>query len=364
VFGGPQEIAISGLDKVGAELKKESTGKVKVDVRWYPIDNTSGSLLPARHYDSFGALIEAARKEATGLASVLSERQIKTFLDGFEDELKKESTPIDKVFWVKGGYSISSSIPERFELLIKRVSDSGAILRTPRGEVGEWLFVVSQFEFSGTNVYLQVPLQSLVRGKVIEGASGSKQLISDPHSLALTLNATGIKRLATTGPTTSAPASSEAPAGRPVLDAGEVFAQRGYLLSGPIALLLRDHLQDVKELWIETGAAAINQDTLKDIAAKMHKSWTTLTLLDVLQDDSEGGLKLPKLLQDWSRKPLNNLTAAESRDALTLVRHYLAGIKRVIEAFSRPEATRVPPCTLLFAPDELFGFPSELNLRR
>src|SRR5262249_35197149 len=29
VFGGPHEIAISGLDKVGAELKKESKGRVK-----------------------------------------------------------------------------------------------------------------------------------------------------------------------------------------------------------------------------------------------------------------------------------------------------------------------------------------------
>jgi hypothetical protein len=370
VFGGPQEIAISGLDKVGAELKKESKGKVRVDVRWYPINSTSGSLLPARYYDSFGALIEAARKEGTGLAARLDERQIKTFLGSLEEELKKESTPVDKVFWVKGGYFIPSSIPERFERLIRNVSDSGAILRTPSGEVGEWLIVLSEYVGNGSSVYLQVPLQSQVRGKVIEAASGSKQLISDPHPLALTLNATGIRRLATAGatppapPAPPAPANTEPPAGKPVLDAGEVFTQRGYLLSGPVALLLRNHLSDVKDLWIETGAAAINTDSLKDIAGKMHKSWTTLTLVDVLQDDNGGGLKLPKLLPDWSRKPLSNLTVVESREALTLVRRYLTGIKQVIEGFDRPESTRVPPCTLLFAPDELFGFPAEPALLR
>jgi hypothetical protein len=118
--------------------------------------------------------------------------------------------------------------------------------------------------------------------------------------------------------------------------------------------MLRAYLQDVKDLWLD-GPAGINADALKGLASRMRKSSATLTLADVFQGENVG-LKVSKLLPNWSRKPLAKLTAVESREALTSVEHYAGGLKQVIEAFMRLDATGVPSCTLLFAPDELFGF--------
>jgi len=364
VVGGPQEVAISGLDKVGAELKKSSKGGVTVDVYWHGID-ASGALLPATHYDSFHALVTAAAAQATGPPAVLDEKQIKTFLNSFEEELKKQSTPVDKVFWVKGGYSIPSSIPERFEQFIKTVSASGALVRTPKGDAGKWLVVVTRWGSDFSFAYLKQPLLSQNAGDVVEEADSSKNgpLISDTKVWAERLKAAATRHL-TPGAATVAPASAEAPSGTPVLDAAEVFTQRGYLLSSQTALLLREHLHDVEDLWLEAGAAAINLESVKAVAAKMSKSPSTLTLVDVLQDDNEGGLKLPKLLPDGSRKPLVNLTPAEGQAALQFVRKYLAGAKRAVDSFKRIEAARESSCTLLFVPDELFGFPTDHAARR
>jgi hypothetical protein len=230
-------------------------------------------------------------------------------------------------------------------------------LRNSRSEIGGWNYI-GELDFAAP-VNLTFDL----------GASAEKLIQYEPVVLLGTkLLVSTIPRLSwgdakpdnrnATRPAAGAsatPANAEIPVGNPVLDSDEAFIRRGYLLSATTAIMLRGYLQDVKDLWID-GPAGINADALKEFASRMHKSSATLTLADVFQGEHVG-LKVSKFLPNWSRKPLTKLTAVESREALTFVEHYAGGLKQVIEAFMRLNARGVPSCTLLFAPDALFGFP-------
>jgi hypothetical protein len=149
------------------------------------------------------------------------------------------------------------------------------------------------------------------------------------------------------------PASAEIPIGNPVLQADEIFADRGYVLSKDTTVKLRKHLRWVADLWGDISGAPINPDVLSDIANDVGKR--TPSLLDLLQDDSDGvALKLPRLPPEWSRKPLQNLTAPQREEARAFVAHYFAGTRWLEEKFGAMRE----PCVWLFVRNErLFPMP-------
>jgi hypothetical protein len=366
VVGGPQEIAVSGLDKLGGELKKLNKN-IKVDVHWYDVDTASGSLRAAKQFESFGALVKAAREHAgDGRLALLDEGQINTLLESFERELlKAQSTPFDKVFWIKGGYPVASSFPARLEHLIITASASPAIVPNAANVRSGWLVVVSAKGYGLSDAYIQVPVSSQSAGDVIieeadSEKGGQRHLIGDKDmtKLSTSLNIAGNRRLKAAG-VAPAPAGAETPTGDPVLEADEAFAERGYLLSKDLTVKLRKHLRRVADLWSETNGAPIKADVLRDIENDLNK--TNPTLLDLLQDDTDGvALKLPKLPPEWGKILLKNLNAPQREQARAFVDHYLAGTRWLEEQFTKKHEG----CELLFVRDErLFAAP-EPALRR
>jgi hypothetical protein len=345
VVAGAAELAISGLDQVDGELRKPGSDPVKLDVEWYAIDET-GAIAPAGRYSSLDLLVKDAAAKKRERPDVLNERQLLALLDNFEKLLKSQTQAFSKVFWIKGAYPIPTSVPQRFESFITAVSSSGAAPHTPSGQPGKWLVVVT-YRMPGFSVaYLKEPIYSLQIGDVIEEtaepSAGPRRLISDPALLATRLRMAGIVAKGDTVP------DRVALAGRLVLNARDVFIERGFVLSPDTAQALQRHLQRVLILWDD--AAALRLDVLEGLANGTGKSVPTVS--DVLQAaDHTSYPRLPSPGPVWFRKPIKDLTLAERRSARAAVATYAESANRLLAA-----ARESTSCRFYYVAEAYFGF--------
>src|SRR5262249_32224714 len=245
VAGGAPEIAMSGLDAVGAELRKQSGGRANVTVEWYQPTET-GSLGPVQRYESIDDFVRSADEhKGDGRPVPLGEIEIRAFLDSLQKILIEQTQPVDRVFWIKGGYMVPSAIPARFEEFIESVVRNSA---TVRGH-SSWLTVVTA-NMPGFSIgYLQAPVYSKSVGDVIMQpqftGTVAPRYITDPKVLAARLWAAASTRAAAASASEAAPTAS----GKLVFDAKDVFSQRGYVLSLDTLAALRAHLATIDTMW-------------------------------------------------------------------------------------------------------------------
>jgi hypothetical protein len=351
VVAGAAELAISGLDLVGQELGRPGGESVGLDIEWDAVDET-GAIKRAGHYASFEQLVRDAAAKGRERPDVLNEGQLLTLFDGFESLLKSQTAPFDRVFWIKGAYAIPSSIPQRFEKFIATVSSASATPHLPSGQAGKWLVIVTSRMPGFSIAYLKEPVYSLQIGDVIEEsedrAGGPRRLIGDPVVLATRMRST--MKPARPG---DAPPDRERDVltGRLVLDAREVFVQRGYVLSPEAAQALQLHLRRVSSLW---NGSNVRPDVLAGLASGSGKPQPSLA--DVLQLDRRSYPSLPKSLPDWFRKPIKDLAPDEAKSAQHAVAAYGDGANKLVEAARIAAAAPRASCGLFYVAETYFGF--------
>jgi hypothetical protein len=350
VFSGAAELAISGLDLVDAPFKSTGSDLIGLDIEWQIIDQT-GLIKPAGQYSSFSALVRAATDKGVDRPDVLNEAGLSILFDEFENLLKTRT--IDKAFWIKGAYALPSSIPQRFERFLATVSSSNAIPRSPSGQPGKWLQVLTARTPGFSIAYLKEPVNLLQIGDVVEegdGAGGGPRrliTITDANVLASRLR-TGLTSSPVKPPSTPPPDRGGL-AGKLVLDANEVFDERGYVLSADAALALQAHLQQVLKLW--DAAGVVSTEALDEFTRKIYKSRPTM--IDVLQmADAKAYMRLPRTVLDWSRKPLKDLNQTETDEAKAFVTTYVAAVGRLVDRTKSPGTN----CNLYYVSEEYLGF--------
>jgi hypothetical protein len=344
VVGGPAEVAMSGLADVGAELKRLGAGRVKLKIEWHVV-GPSGAIGSVGNYNSFDKLAEAVAAKAAGSSpDLLNEEQLRRLLDDFEGRLKARTEPVEKVFWIKGAYSIPSSIPLRFEKFIKAVSSSEAIAGGS-GRSSKW-FVLVTARMTGFSInYLKEPIYSLQIGDLIEeddtAIGQPRRFIKDTMLWATRLQLAAVPMPAQT---------PSAVTGKLVLRAGDVFEQRGYLLSLESLRGLQSHLKLVVTKWEELAAS---RENLAAWAATKGRKLAP-TVVDLLQsaDDAASQLRLPRILPDWARKAIRDLTSDEAASARTFIEGYMDGVDRSVAGIDG----KGDRCRLFYASEEALGF--------
>jgi hypothetical protein len=356
VVSGAPELAISGLDLIDARLNATGGDRIGLDIEWQLIDQT-GLVKPAGQYASFDALVKAAADKGGERPDVLNEGQLLTLLGVFEGLLRTRT--VDKIFWIKGAYAIPSSIPQPLERFLASVSSSNAVPHTPGGQPGKWLQIVTARMPGFSIAYLKEPVNSLQIGDVLEEGAGSvtgpRRLISvdDANVLASKLRAGLTLLSAATKPTGDVSGDRGGVSGKLVLDAGEVFDERGYVISTDSALALQVHLQNVLNLWDPRGV--MSPDVLADFATKSGRPQPTI--VDVLQmGDSKEYPRLPRTLPDWSRKPLKGLNQDETDKARALVKKYADLATGLADKTRRPAASPASQCSLFYISEGRLGF--------
>lgn len=347
VVGGPAEVAMSGLAEVGTELKRLGAGRIGLNIEWHVVDS-SGAIVSVGRYNSFEKMVKAARdKAAGGIPDVLNEDGVQRLLDDFQNRLKARSEPVEKVFWVKGAYSIPSSIPPRFEKFIKTSSEAVAG-RT--GRTGKW-FVLVTARMTGFSInYLKEPIYSLQIGDLIEEGEGAisapRRFIKDKDTALL---ATRLQIAAVPAPAQTPGAAT----GKLVFKAADVFDQRGYILSPESLKGLQNHLKLVASTWDDMAAKRENPAAWA--AGKTRKN--TPTVVDLLQsaDDRASQLAPPRMmLPGWVRKAISILTPEEIASAKTFIEEYMDGVDRAaISADGKRDS-----CRLFYASEAFLGFGS------
>jgi hypothetical protein len=346
VVGGAPEVAISGLDAVGAEIKRQSAGRLRIDASWYSVDG-SGLVSSAGQFDSFETLTNAAVERAAGRSpDVLNEAQQMKLFDGLEEILKQRRGPVEKVFLIKGAYSVPSSIPQRLDALISILSSSSVI--ATGGVPKKWLALVTA-RMAGFSVnYLKEPIYSAQVGDVIEEAdplARPRRFIGDVSLLATRLQIAAVNispEGVMTGPT--------ALTGTLVFRDKDIFEQRGYIFSPDTILQMQDNLNRIN------ADLALNRLQVANSTSKTGKG--APSLLDMFQSVEVGTyLPTPKVLPDWMRKSIIELNASEMSGARAFVESYKKGLYDVAEAFSkRPEEVGRPNCSILFVSESILGF--------
>lgn len=356
VVAGAAELRISGLDLIDSSLNAAGGDRVGLNIEWQLVD-PSGSTKLAGQFPSFGGLVRAASEKGAERPDVLDETQLLALLDTIEDLLRTRK--VDRVFWVKGAYSVPSSIPQRLEQLLANVASSDAVPHTPNGQAVKWLQILTARMAGFSIAYLKEPVNKLQSGDVLEEGSasvtGSRRLISaeDANVLASKLRAGLAFSSAATKPARDVTADRGALSGKLVLDAGEVFLERGYVLSADSALALQTRLQTVRNLWDEKGV--VKNDVLADFATKTGRPQPTL--LDVLQmGDSKDNPRLPKFLPDWSRKPLKGLNSDENEKARTFVATYVGRVAWLVDRTKSLVSSPASQCNLFYVSEVSLGF--------
>ena len=351
IVSGAAELAISGLDLVDAELSKQSGGPVPLEIDWH-LTEQSGLIKAPDLYTSLTQLVKAAsEKAAERPLDVLTEAQLRILFDDFQKIMDGQTRPVDKIFWIKGAYQIPSSIPRRFEDFITTVSSSKAFVQAPSGRVGKWLVVVTA-RMPGFSVnYLKEPVYSHQVGDVLEESeapSVPRRLIGDTSLLATRL------RISLASIPTVQPAKDEASntaAGRLVIDANDVFVERGYVLSLDAAVALQNHL---KRILTQLDGPPLPADGLKELAEKAGKP--SPTILDILQNvDDAAYPRLPRSLPDWAHKPIKDFNTSDAENARTFIVRYAEGAEKLSAAIAGGHADP-PACDLFYASEEFLGF--------
>jgi hypothetical protein len=307
-------------------------------------------------YDSLLKLIATARDKAmTRSPDVLEEAQLVKLLEDFDRLMAAQTRVADRVFWIKGVYKIPPAIAARFATFVKTGSESKAVERTPSGRPAKWLVVVTG-RMSGFSVsFLKEAVTEIDVGDVYEAAEPESKHLFPKISVG-----GFVARLKVTwdkvqererGPGAAAPPPAGAVvSGELVLNAQDVFAQRGYVFSKESAEGLLEHLKWVSNLWNSEGA--MTSRAIGDLSEKIRKPG--LTLLDVLQN-SDAFPKLPRMTPESVRRPLANISVPDGRETRDFVTRYRAGVEKLIQTIknlAKPDAG----CSLFFVPeDSLFG---------
>jgi hypothetical protein len=356
VVAGPAELAMSGLDLVGNELRRPGAAPVDLDIEWHAIDE-SGALKFAGRYPSLEALVRDAAAKGRGAPDLLGEAQLQVLFNGFETLLKSHTATVEKVFWIKGPYPIPSSIPQRFERFLRTVSDSSAVLHTPSGKPTKWLQIISARTAGFSIAYLKEPINAQAVGDVFEEApgtvSGPRRLIGAEDASVLASNLRAALILASAmakGGAEPPPPERETLAGKLVLDAREVFEQRGYLFSAQAAEALRNHLARVAGLW---EGPVLRPDVLAALADETGKP--SPSIADILQVAAHYP-QLPKTVPDWFGKPIRYLTPAESSAAKNAIAAYAKGANWLAEMIRNSATGTRASCGLFYIADAYFGF--------
>ncbi|EJN13179.1 hypothetical protein PMI42_03471 [Bradyrhizobium sp. YR681] len=356
VVGGAAELAVSGLDLIDNSLNAAGSDRIDLDIEWQLVDQ-AGSTRTAGQYQSFGALVKAAADKGLSRPDVLDEAQLLELFDDFETLMR--SRKVEKVFWVKGAYSIPSTIPQRLEKFLDTVSASDAIPHTPSGQPSKWLQIVTARMPGFSIAYLKEPVNSRQSGEVLEEGPGSvtatRRLVSaeEANLLALKLRTTLSLSAATPRAATDTPPDRGGLSGKLVLDAQDVFDERGYVLSAESAVALQNHLKNVQNLWAPDGA--MRSKIIADFAGTTGRPQPSI--LDVLQmGDSKTYPRLPKTLPDWSLKSLAELKGDEKEKARAFVSTYADGVARLVDETRRPVAPSGPNCTLFYVSEVGLGF--------
>jgi hypothetical protein len=353
VVSGAAELAFSGLEQIDASLKGGGGG-IGLEIAWHVVDE-HGALALAGQYPSFTALVRAAADKGLERPDVLDEAALLALLDNFEVLLKSRTA--DKVFWIKGAYAIPSSIPQRFDRFLASVSDSDAIPHSPAGRPSKWLQIVSARTVGFSLAYLKEPVNSRQVGDVMEevagAVSGPRRLINaeDATVMAANLKSVLILSGATVKAAGDAPKDQSVPSGKLVLDASEVFVERGYVLSADAARELQAHLQDVQRLW---DGRAIKAEVLAEFAGRTEKQRPMM--LDILQMvDGKAYPRLPRTVADWARKPVKDLGAEDSEKARAFVASYAAGTARLVDKLQKAAPSSDSNCSLFYVSEENLG---------
>lgn len=344
IVGGAPEIAMSGLDLVEAELKRQSKSRLQVDAEWYVVD-AFGSVQKGERYDSLVELVKTARERAAARnPDLLNEMQLITFLDGFERILRERQQPVQKVFWIKGSYPIPSSIPQRFEKLITRISDDATVTKTLKLPA-KWLFLVSARTTGFSINYLKEPIIAQNAGDVIEeprDALQPRRLIDDVALLATRLAVASV-------PMSPGEASRIV---NLVLRGTDIFSSRGYVLPPELISALRDRLYSIQKHW---SAWELRQEDLQFWVSNTKKS--TPTIIDILQNADEQIFRNVPNLPNWARKPIRDLNADELWRARSLFDVYINAANKLVEDISSlSRKTDNPSCSLFYVPMESLGF--------
>ena len=240
IVGAPEEVALSGLDRVAAALDTRRKDGIAFDVQWYGVDR-SGAISPPEIFTSLGDVVKAAAAQADGYNFVgLNEVAFAAFMDNFEQMLTAQKEPLDRIFWIKSAYSLPATTPVRLQKFINAVSGSAAIHHRPNGDPAQWLTIVSAFVGDFSLAYLRQPVADAGIGEVFEekdNMAKPRQFIGDPNKVATDLAVLAKYRAGSKGAAPNVPRVNDTLA----LDANAIFDSRGYLLSkdGAAALVTR-----------------------------------------------------------------------------------------------------------------------------
>jgi hypothetical protein len=175
----------------------------------------------------------------------------------------------------------------------------------------------------------------------------------DANLLALKLRTTLALSAGAPRPAADPPPDRGGLSGKLVLDAEEVFVERGYVLSADSAVALQNHLKNVRSLWGTDGA--MRREVIADFAGKTGRPQPSM--LDVLQmGDSKTYPRLPKSLPDWSLKSLKDLNPEETEKARTFVSTYADGVARLVDETRKLAPPSAPNCSLFYVSEVGLGF--------
>lgn len=249
VVGAAEEIAISGLEKLGKELANYPKFSVQPQIEWHPVA-ASGELLNPVKFDSFKALVIAAQSRSNpGFFITLGEKEFAVFTEKLQAVLVNRREAVDRVIWIKSAYKLGPTAPVHIQNLIDAAAYSASIPKTASGLPEKWLLVLSA-SMPGFSVnYIKEPVYSNQVGEVLMETSAegpSRRLLSDPLALARSLGGLAVLRSRTIE---SRPIS----AARPAVNASEIFSETGYLLSRATIERLDATLNQLISIWDDTG---------------------------------------------------------------------------------------------------------------
>ena len=354
ILGGAPEISVSGLDLVGRQIEKQSSGAVQVEAQWYAVDE-NGRIAQPIDFSSLQDLVSAASEKAGARRpDVLNEEQLLFLFNNFETMLKERPAPAHKIFWIKGSFPIPSIFPQRLEKFIASISSSHALVNSARNGPGKWFFVVTARMAGFSNNYLKAPIYDVNAGEVIEEANEGnpdrRSLIHNVDVLAAKLRTTLLSSPAVPAP------PADAPEQKLVFNEREVFIQRGYITSPGAAAKLAEHLGLVFSLW---NGDALEKDILGELTENGGKRNNSLR--NVLESfHGETFPRLPKTLPLWARTPLEDFEKlrSESRKAKDFVERYYHGATRLANMLKASHESGSSACSLFYVPEESLGFAS------
>lgn len=348
VVGAAEEVAISGLGDVGKSLRKQSRGRIGVKVEWHIVDS-AGHLGKAVNFKSLQELVEAAAAQAKGESFiVLGTDQFISFLDEFQRTLTQESERVDRVFWVKGAYRLPSVAPKHIEDFLTAMADAPVIPRRPNGEAEQWLTIVTARIPGFSVAYLKEPVSALNAGDVIDEPADQtepRRLIVDPSPVATGLNSLG--QLRASKPIEGTTAKPDATiSDLLVLDAYEVFGERGYALSSTALTALGERLAELAEVW-KRGSL---EEVLQLLTTKTDKPSPSIS--DFLESSPLEGLRL-RFLVPWARTGFADLSEEDIAAAKKFVLKLDQSISKIEKQVA---AQRNDACGFVYIPNADLGF--------